>query len=365
MIQQIPQKQLMDYWDYFDRHKIRNILAQNLAWSKVRGFADNLKNPDVVMLMCQQGACFLAGNRKAENLKEFLVKIPEKTFIYVPSQEWESSLKPQWTYFGYFPRTELSAKNLSLQSIRGLLNSLPKGFEIKKVDVEAAKQILKQNFSNHLRELKKYLGSPEKFVEEGVGFCIQEDEKILSIVMGFMASIPFTQSIELDITTNPDYRGRGFATVLCAKLIEYFLTIGVEPHWDAATPLSVKLAQKLGYTDPDPYKCYYWRKSPWTISELKEAFHPQFEEGLGNVKLLKSEIVSEMAKEQNKKVNFSLLSRLTKTRWFFEEILLNINRFLETKVVEESDIPQFKEYKEKLKQQLDSLERLKNRVNLK
>ena len=53
---------------------------------------DNLKNPDVVMFMCQQEACFLAGNSKAENLKEFLVKIPEKAFIYVPSQEWESSL---------------------------------------------------------------------------------------------------------------------------------------------------------------------------------------------------------------------------------------------------------------------------------
>ena len=166
MIQQIPQKQLMDYWHYSNGHKIRNILAQNLAWSNVRGFVDNLKNPDVVMFMCQQEACFLTGNSKAENLKEFLVKIPEKAFIYVPSQEWESSLKPQWTYFGHFPRTELSAKNLSLQSIRGLLNSLPKGFQMKKVDVEAAKQILTQNFSNHLRELKKIFGSPEKFVED-------------------------------------------------------------------------------------------------------------------------------------------------------------------------------------------------------
>ncbi|MHA1954724.1 MAG: GNAT family N-acetyltransferase [Candidatus Heimdallarchaeaceae archaeon] len=365
MIQQIPQKQLMDYWHYFDRHKIRNILAQNLAWSNVRGYVDNLKNPDVVMLMCQQEACFLAGNSKAENLKEFLVKIPEKAFIYVASQEWESSLKAQWTHFGYFPRTELSAKNLSLKSIRELLNSLPNGLQKIKVDEEVAKQILKQNFSNHLRELKNFLGTQEKFVEEGVGFCIKEDEEIISIVMGFIASVPYTNSIELDITTHPDYRGRGFATFLCAKLIEYFLEKGVEPHWDAATPLSVRLAQKLGYTDPEPYKCFYWRKNPWTITELKEAFHPQFEKGLESIESLKSEIVSIIPKKQNKKAIRSLLSRLTKTRWYFEEILLNINRFLETGVVEESDIPQFKEYNENLIQQLDTLEHLKNRVNLK
>ena len=92
MIQQIPQQQLMDFWPYFKNHKFRNPLAQNLTWAKVRGFADNLENPELIMLLCQQWACYLAGNSKAENLKEFLVKIPEKAFIYVPSQEWESSL---------------------------------------------------------------------------------------------------------------------------------------------------------------------------------------------------------------------------------------------------------------------------------
>ncbi|MHA2203300.1 MAG: hypothetical protein ACW991_06390, partial [Candidatus Hodarchaeales archaeon] len=117
MIQQIPQKQLMDYWPYFKEHKLKNILAQCLARSIVEGFVDDLENPDVLMFLCQQWACYLTGNSKAESLKEFLTKIPEKAFIYVPSQEWELSLKSQWTLFGYFPRTELSAQNLSLQSI--------------------------------------------------------------------------------------------------------------------------------------------------------------------------------------------------------------------------------------------------------
>lgn len=262
MIQQIPQQQLMDYWPYFKNHRMRNPLAQNLTWSKVKGFVDDLENPDIVMFLCQQWACYLAGNYKAENLNDFLVKIPENTFIYVPSQEWEISLNTQERYFEYIPRTELSAKNLSLQSIRRLINSLPKGFKMKRVDVEVAKQILTQNFSDHWVGVINFFGSPKKFVEEGVGFCIQEGEKIISIVMGFKASEPITQSIELDIATHLDYRGRGFATAISAKLIEYYLEREIEPHWDAANPLSVKLAQKLGFTDPEPYKCYYWRKRP-------------------------------------------------------------------------------------------------------
>jgi hypothetical protein len=72
-----------------------------------------------------------------------------------------------------------------------------------------------------------------------------------------------------------------------------------------------------------------------------------------------------VAKQQNKNANLTLLSRLIKTQWTFEEILLNITRFLETNIVKEADIPQFKEYGEKLKQQLATLEQLKNRINLK
>lgn len=54
------------------------------------------------------------------------------------------------------------------------------------------------------------------------------------------------------------------------------------------------------------------------------------------------------------------------TREAFEEILLNINRFLETEIVEKSDIPQFKKYVEKIEKQLENLEQLKNGVvNLK
>lgn len=233
---------------------------------------------------------------------------------------------------------------------------------MKRVDIEAAKQILSQNFSKNWVENINYFGGPEKWVKEGVGFCIQEGEKIVCMVMGYKTSIPITQSMEIDIATYPDYRGRGFATLVSAKLIEYSLKKGIEPHWDAANPLSVKLAEKLGFTDPEPYNFYYWRKNPYTVSELKKTFHSQFEKGLENIDFLKSKTGSVVAKGQTKKGKNSLLSRLTKTRGIFEGILMSINRLLETKIVEESDIPQFKEYGEKIKQQLDTLDQLKSGI---
>ncbi|MFX0210375.1 MAG: GNAT family N-acetyltransferase [Candidatus Hodarchaeota archaeon] len=354
----------MNYWPYFQKHLFLNPLAQNLAWSEVEGFIDDFENPDVIMFMCQEWACYLAGNSRSENLKEFLAKIPEKAFIYVPSQKWEASLKSQWKYTGYVTRTDLSAQNLSLQKVQRLLTPLPEEFQLRRLDLEVAEQIINQNFAGHWVNMVNYFGGPEKFVEEGVGYCIQlkEDIKIVSLVIGFTASIPLTQSVELDIITHPDYRGMGFATIVSAKLIEYLLKKKIEPHWDAANPLSIKLAIKLGYTDPSPYKCYYWRKSPWTLSELRENYDPQIKKELENLHTLKSEMSAAIAKEQVVQGKISFLSRLIKIEGTFNQILSDINRFLDSRIVIESDIQQFDEFCEKIRKQLDAIDKLKNEI---
>jgi GNAT superfamily N-acetyltransferase len=364
MIQQIPHKRLMKFWPYFKEHRFLNPLAQHLAWSKVEGFLDDFENPDVIMLMCQQWACYLAGNSRSENLKEFLKKIPERAFIHVPSKVWEANLKSHWKYTGYFTRIDLSAQSLSLQKIQQLITPLPEEFQLRRVDVEVAQQILDQNFTDHWVNMINYFGGPEKFVEEGVGYCIQlkEDSKIVSFVMGFTASIPLTHSVELDIVTHPDYRGMGFATIVSAKLIEYLLKEKIEPHWDAANALSVKLAIKLGYTNPNPYKCYYWRKSPWTVSELKKNFGPQFKNGVENLNSLKSEMNAVITKRQDLGGKFSFLSRLTKIEGTFNQILSDLNRFLDSRIVDEPDMPQFEGFCRKIRKQLDAIDKLKNDI---
>jgi len=363
MIQQIPKSQLMEYWPYFKGHRFLNPLAQNLAWSKVEGYVDEFENPEVIIFMCQQWACYLAGNSRSKNLKEFLVKIPEKAFIYTTQDDWELRLKAHWKYFGYFPRTELSAQNLSLQNIRRLLTQLPERYKMKKVDLDVAKQILRQKLSDHWVNAINFIGGPEKFVEEGVGFCILEGNKVISIVMSFKASVPITQSMEIDVVTHPDYRGLGLATLVSAKLIEYCLERGIEPHWDAANQISVRLAKKLGFTDPEPYRCYYWREKPWTVSELRKAYDPQVEKGSESINNLKSEIKSFLVKEHFKEDRTSLLSRLIKVQGSFDRILSDVNRFLGTSIVEESDIPQFKEFRSIIMDHLKTLNGLRAELN--
>ena len=55
-----------------------------------------------------------------------------------------------------------------------------------------------------------------------------------------------------------EYRRKGLATVVSAALVEYGLKQGLTPQWDAANSVSVKLAEKLGYNNPQPYDVFFW-----------------------------------------------------------------------------------------------------------
>ncbi|MGD9397060.1 MAG: GNAT family N-acetyltransferase, partial [Candidatus Thorarchaeota archaeon] len=47
------------------------------------------------------------------------------------------------------------------------------------------------------------------------------------------------------------------ATAASAALMIHALENGIVPQWDAANEPSIKLALKLGYTNPDHWEAYY------------------------------------------------------------------------------------------------------------
>lgn len=55
------------------------------------------------------------------------------------------------------------------------------------------------------------------------------------------------------IDTKPEYRRKGLATAVGAALILECLQAGLYPSWDAASRISVALAEKLGYTFSHAY----------------------------------------------------------------------------------------------------------------
>lgn len=75
-------------------------------------------------------------------------------------------------------------------------------------------------------------------------------------VAGVSSYSYYDKGIEIEIDTKKEYRKRGFATILGAKIILECMERGLYPNWDAANQISVKTATKLGYELDRTYKAF-------------------------------------------------------------------------------------------------------------
>ena len=96
-----------------------------------------------------------------------------------------------------------------------------------------------------------FFGTVDNFMEKGIGFCVKHVDEPISMAS---SCLPYTDKLEVQIATvdSPEYRRKGFGTAACIALLEYCLKNKIEPHWDAFNERSASMAEKLGYTDPEP-----------------------------------------------------------------------------------------------------------------
>lgn len=254
MIFQISPERLLDYLDYFEGIEyLRNLLV-NISFNKT-GFVitDNEKDPTLILCSPSPTAWiwFLTGDFSSLSVREILSKIPEKKGILVPledEQEWLSVFKQNWENVSYFTRTAMSAKALKIEYLRKVTGFIPKEYTLVEIH------------QNEMDYIAKNWEGWDK-MENYKGYCIKKGEKVVSVAIGSLNPVRITKSLEIAIQTVSECQGQGLATVVGSKLIEYCLVHDIEPQWNAANDISQKLSVKLGYTNPEPYNCYYWWKT--------------------------------------------------------------------------------------------------------
>jgi RimJ/RimL family protein N-acetyltransferase len=192
-----------------------------------------------------EGEFFLAGKPTSMTIKELLERIPPRKAIYAPNSDWVPVLREQWDSLGENTRYSFSSDRLSLANIQKLKKGLPIGFIVEKMTLATAHQI---SF------FQTYPGGAEAFIQEGIGFLGKKNDAIVSWAWTSPA-----HNYEIGVITEPAYQRRGLATVICAHLIEHCLKHGIRPRWDAENKISVQLALKLGFTNPQRNKYYFWK----------------------------------------------------------------------------------------------------------
>jgi len=101
----------------------------------------------------------------------------------------------------------------------------------------------------------EYWDSIDNFLENGIGFCVKDKERVISEGVSIFKSKNYA---EIDIITDSNYRGKGLASIVAEQFIDYCLSENIQPCWDCDVDnhASINLASKLGFINPEKYDVY-------------------------------------------------------------------------------------------------------------
>lgn len=247
--------------EYFNRiEELASVFTDTVCYTVMQGiggsaWVDSVENPSAVAFVYGD-LCFLAGSTiNIAGDKELLQMLKDcrKTWlIFVPeTEEWlrffeASSMFQESTRYRMKKRT----KPFDRELLEGYVQLLPKDFHIERIEKEWYKKLGKEEWSC---DLCRQIPTVEEYMEHGLGFLIVKDN---CAVAGVSSYSYYDRGIEIEIDTKEEYRKRGFATVLGAKIILECMDRGMYPNWDAANLISVKTAEKLGYELDRSYKAF-------------------------------------------------------------------------------------------------------------
>lgn len=200
---------------------------------------------------------FFGGDSAHPMARHLVEQLSGETIIIVASEAWRALVRHvHGARVLLQPRVAFSAKRLELAHLQQLVEGVPVGYQITRIDLGLAQRIGGEVSAGLI--LLEVWASLADFVTRGLGFCALTGERM---VCGAVSAARCDTAIEIQINTLPSFRRLGLATVVGATLVAYCLEHGLEPDWDtaAANLPSQRLAQRLGYV---PESCYEWLVLP-------------------------------------------------------------------------------------------------------
>ena len=215
---------------------------------KVMGkiFVTDTENPRSAMAFIGCFA-FYAG----EPDRELVINKPDGYVIMVPQNDgWAAIIESSFPA-GKRIRYALKRKaNFNREKLSAMVKALPEGYEIRKIGADLY-DVCRSD--PEFEDFVSSFDSKEKFLELGRGFVVLKDGKIVS---GASSYSRFREGIDIEVGTRKEERHKGLASAVCAALILSCLDEGLTACWDAANIMSVRLAEKLGFSFSHEYICF-------------------------------------------------------------------------------------------------------------
>jgi GNAT superfamily N-acetyltransferase len=206
---------------------------------------DDLQEPSVVLVEASGLLCYFAGDAQHPEAHNAVRQLVGPRIVMPSPEPWIELL---YDVHGEMvlvtDRYQFSSESLSYDRLASVVERSPIRHLLRKIEPAM------------LSSSRGLLGGGRIATDldtADLGFCAIEGENLLGVAY---PSLAHKAAIEVSIFVAPEHRRRGIATLLGAKLAKRALERGLDPHWDAANPVSCRLALKLGYKFIGSYEAH-------------------------------------------------------------------------------------------------------------
>ncbi|MFK7801991.1 MAG: GNAT family N-acetyltransferase [Anaerolineae bacterium] len=259
-----------------DRHKLASLFEGHFAGFTAdsileghtgRALADSADQPTFAVLELPKiQVCILGGDASHALASTYIQGLSQITQVFYSSPDFVA-LFNQLHPGKIIPRQRwaFSAENLDVEHLKQLKANVSNRFRIVPLNVNIVKQ-LSERKNKFAAVHGVTFKSPEEFIEKGFGYCVLEGETESANIACVGSSFAICEAgIEIQIDTKSSYQGNGLATAIAASVMLHSLEKGLVPGWDAATPISASLAEKLGYTAQGEYDMLIFTNSRFLV----------------------------------------------------------------------------------------------------
>lgn len=243
---------------------INNLFARSVIEQKVNGqvYVDNCDNPSTFYVIHPYGMTLLFGNCENPSFNNWFKAYALNQNGTRQKHEWMQAFPNNWdpVLQNLFGETLIPAARNTAQQEKGIIELNTRvNFKFNKTKFLANRKsithpdirILPTN-EELFREMRgsvipaNFWNNEADFLKNGLAYSLFYQNQLASMAF---SSFWFGKQFELGIETIAEFRGKGYAELVCAALIDYCLANDYEPIWACRLENtgSYQLALKLGF----------------------------------------------------------------------------------------------------------------------
>ena len=209
--------------------------------------ADSKTDPHVAQLT-HPGWAILGGDVTHPVAQKLVQQLSDMWIIPISDAWRELIFQVHGPHLKQMQGITFSPKALNLKHLWSLQKRIPFECDIERIDISLASQLKNEGLSS-----LPGFSSLADFAERGIGFCVRIESRIISHAVSLMQC---REGIHIGIETHPDFRNKGLATAIAAKLLVHCIERDIYPHWSASSEnaVSIHLAEKLGFVRDTAYE---------------------------------------------------------------------------------------------------------------